>query len=501
MRYDFPEPEWVILGNPRPVQLEALRRSYYGYKLYDDNKLLPNPQFLHHGPAEGWGHFLEMRLGKTPLMLNEFELFRIHQGITRGIVVAPNTYKSAWVEEAKAFGVELPFFEFETRRAEGSLRDFAVDNRGVLVVNYEALQYKRCRDVLDELFEDKRYVMALDESIKIKNFQSIASKMARAYTKDAAYVRVLTGLPFTQGPHELYPQLRAIKQQDGINPYVFRNRYCKMGGFKNKKVVGVKNEEMLGKLLDECSFVAGLAEWYPSEARAGIYHVERLGQTRQQEAAYDEMEKHFVLAFDSGEVVSAAQVITKLMKQQQIASGFVFDDSGEVVWLNDPVNVPKMQRTLQLLDEAKKAVVFYHYNPTGDALEKAFEKYKPCLIRSDQLMKKRGLDIEAEKAAFNNDPERRVMIAQLERTKYGHDLTGNKGDILCDLEIFYENTYSLDTRSQCEMRIVTADQKVPPQYVDFVTCPADAGPIKALQFKQDIVDTVMDAYRASKNVA
>ena len=47
---------------------------------------------------------------------------------------------------------------------------------------------------------------------------------------------------------------------------------------------------------------------------------------------------------------------------------------------------------------------------------------------------------------------RRIMLLQAEAGKYGHTLIGTPDDPCCTM-IFFENSYSLDTRSQIEDRI------------------------------------------------
>ena len=64
---------WLLNCEPREVQLEALNRSY----------------FCDGGPKRGWGHFMEMRLGKTPAALNEYLLLRRDTDIRRMLVIAP----------------------------------------------------------------------------------------------------------------------------------------------------------------------------------------------------------------------------------------------------------------------------------------------------------------------------------------------------------------------------------------------------------------------------
>ena len=99
MRFElttFPEVRWLLDMEPREVQLEALRRSYYGYQRYTmapDNRgkdLRPEEPWWTSGRvAPGWGHFLEMRLGKTGTQTNEFELLRQEHDLRRMVVLSP----------------------------------------------------------------------------------------------------------------------------------------------------------------------------------------------------------------------------------------------------------------------------------------------------------------------------------------------------------------------------------------------------------------------------
>ena len=111
----IPQPEWLINGEPREVQLEALRRSYYGYSFRQDQHDEGNICRLRSGfvPAKGWGHLLEMRLGKTPLILNEAALFVRDWSFHRAVIFSPNSYKEDWQLEAEKYGFPLPTIAYE----------------------------------------------------------------------------------------------------------------------------------------------------------------------------------------------------------------------------------------------------------------------------------------------------------------------------------------------------------------------------------------------------
>lgn len=488
------EVEWLLDCTPREVQLEALRRSYYGYALYDDKELVPNYRDLRDGPAIGWGHVLEMRLGKTPTFLNEMALFNRDYGVNKFTVFSPNTYKHDWVGEASHFGMELPFLAFESTKPD-LYHEFVQKNPDgyVIVVNYEAMQHEKGRKFLEELMQGPRTMIGCDESILLKNPNSIQTKSIMSMGKEVDLTRILTGKPMTQGPHDLYTQLRFIRQLNGKNFYSFRNRYCKMGGFKNKAVKGVKNEDELTGILDRCMFRAKKRSW--GTTTRPDFLIEKLQMHPEQVKHYNALEETFLTELDNGDIVSTDQVITKIIKQQQVSSGFIYDEHGKTIQLVKPKEIPKLQRLLQIMEELEgKIVVCYHHNAAADMLTEALDEYNPAFIRSKDWMKKNSCDLIEEKRKFNTSPDCKAIICNIGATKYGHDLSGTEDAGLCRHMAFYENTYSLDARTQVEMRIETSKTVEAATYIDFETNQVEHAPIKALINKESIAGAVLGSY-------
>lgn len=489
--------EWLIDCKPREVQQEAILRSFYGWSNRDNKFDDPEPKKLRSGPARGWGHFLEMRLGKTPTMLNEFCLFEQKFGITRFVMFSPNSYKQAWVDEAKRFGLTIPFFPYETSRAKDAMK-FLHENWGAfgLVVNYEALQYDSTKQILREVI-NKDCVLGADESIKIKNHSSITTKEALSYAKEAAFVRELTGCPMTQGPQDMYSQLRFVGALDKSNFFSFRNRFCQMGGFKNKQVKGPKNEEELRGIISSNGFVAKRREW--GNPTIPEYYTVQLALEPVQQKYYDEMDEEFITIVEGGIEISADQVISKMLKLQQISSGFVYLEDGSSVDLMPLEKTAKMKRLLELFEETDgKIIVPYHYSKSGDALMEALKDYNPAAIRSKGWMKSNERNVEDEKRRFNTDPSCRAIVLQISAGKYGHDLSGIQGD-RCSHMFFYENTFSLDDRIQIEMRNTAASQDWQNVYMDFVASPVEMKAITALAKKENVVSAVLGAYNENKS--
>jgi len=494
---EYPGVDWLLDCEPRMVQLEALARSYtgYAYRQSAGDPMPARPGRLSHAgqPAEGWGHMLEMRLGKTPLLLNEFQLFRRDHGIHRLIILSPNSYKYSWKRECEKFGIELPIHVFESQKRDDATKFISKNNEYVMIINYEALKLEQNMFVIDKII-DGNTILSADESVMIKNRQSNMAKNALAMSKEARVTRPMTGKPTPQGVQDLYSQLRFAKKINGMNFFQFRNKFALMGGFQGKQVVGVKNEDKLHELTRNCYFFARRVDWGTS--LEPNYEIVRTSMTKEQEKHYVEMERQFITWLDSGEEITADQAVTKHIKLQQISSGFAINEDGQPVQILPMTKVPKFIELKDRLDNyiRNKCFIIAHFNSTLDALHEALIEYNPATIRGNVHMKKMNKDADSEKDKFANDPNCRVLIGQSQASKYGHDLKASPYDPCLDT-IYFENSYSLDDRSQTEQRNQGEGQLAAINIQDLCSSPVEEKVIKALQRKEQIAATIMGYYR------
>lgn len=491
--------DWLLTCEPREAQVEALRRSHLGECLYDEQGGEPNPRpVIGHPrsePAKGWGHFLEMRVGKTPVHLNEGALLRRDYDIRWHVVLSPNAFKRDWGSEAEKFGypADAHVFESKDRRAAQRFVDKRSRTGGLIAINYEALGSDETLSFLEDLMGPQTLIGA-DESITIKNHASGITKNAVKLARMARCQRVLSGKPLTQGAHDLYSQLRFIGQQNGVDPTVFKHTFCQMGGFQGKQILGIKNEHMLHDILDRCSFNARKVDWLRTPLPD--YGERWINMLPEQERMYRAMQEDFLVELVDGTIVSADQVITKLIKMQQIASGFVIDEEGNTHELMPVAKNPKVLRLKQMLEEEveHKVIVVAHYQRSLDILGGALPDTSRAVIRGQNWHSKNKVDLVAEKARFNEDDRCSVLLGQEQALRYGHTLMGSAADP-CYTTIFYENNYSLNDRTQCEQRNQGAGQLVGTGIIDFLATEKDVAIIKALQRKEDIAAAALNYAR------
>lgn len=434
---------------------------------------------------------MEQRLGKTPGLLNEFALLRRDHGFKWSLGIAPNQFKPTWQLEAERFGLDCAAHTFSSDRREEVVRfiNRNQSNGGQIVVNYESLIRPDTLAVLEPILGDKTLIFA-DESVSIKNNTASQFKASLELAKRCAIRRVLTGKPVAQGPHDLWAQLRFAGFLDGFNFYAFRNTFCKMGGFQAKKVLGVRNEDRLHELQETMAFNARRVNWLTTPGSE--YAVRPITMLREQKAHYKAMDEEFIVQLNEETVIPADQVVTKLIKLQQISSGFIIDEYSKAHDIMPPISNPKLQEAVRMMREeiSGKVIFFCHFQHSMDLLQEALKEFNPAVIRGDQWHRKNERDVQAEKARFNGDPNCRVMIGQEQSIRYGHTLMGGPGDP-CLNEVFYENNYSLNDRSQCEERPQGDGQQGLVTIWDFEASATEAATIRALQHKEDISAAVM----------
>lgn len=465
---------WLLNASPpkdKPlsVQMEALQHSY---------------------PKAGWGHFLDMGLGKTCVALNEFCMFVEDYNFKRMVVIAPNNFKDDWILMASEFQFPYRMKALDSKdrwAAERWMKQYK-DEVLAIVVNYESARTEATQELITVFIGGNLTYGVFDESIMTKGHDGENFKGAKRIASQCAANRDLSGKPITQGPHDLWAQLKLIGALQGWNYHAFRNRYCVMGGFKNKQVVGWKNEKELKDYLKEWSFFA-LSKDYRTWAEP-TWTTREVRMLPKQFEMYKGMEHDFLVDLGEGRIASAEMIITRLNKLQQITSGFLYDDEGNTNILFAPDANPRVKATRDLLNNEinGKLIVGALHTAAIEMLMGALQEFNPVRIVGKNRMEEGELQYAKDK--FNNDDRCRVVVGQLVATKYGHTLLGSAA-MPCYHTAFFENSFSLDTRSQFEKRNDRTGQTMGVQYIDFIQSPMDRRVVGALQRKEDIASAVL----------
>lgn len=461
---------WLLKRPPFAVQVEAMRRA-------DDDC------------RDRYGFWMEQGLGKTGSDYNSY-LRALHADkVDAHVVVAPNYLLSGWEDEAREWGIETPIVTWPDR-----VPPKITCQPHTFIINHEALLYNGGK-YLEELLDERRYLLAIDESSAFKKYNGAWTKRMMALVQRAAMVRELTGTPMSHNVMDLWSQLRMIGALHGVNPFVFRNRFAVMGGYMGKVVTGIKNEDELHRIINEVAFRALKSDWWDDMPEKLYPPPLRFEMSKRQSDAYRTMMDDFYVQVRDDDAIFADQVTHMQMKLQQIARGFVIDKEGDrIIELVEPKNNPAVKVTRQFIENASgKVLVFAFHEYSCRVL---FEQLRDmgCVVLRGGLTKD---EIASRKRRFNEDRAIKVCVGQTMVTMRGHTLLGTE-DARCHTSMFYENIYALEPRKQLEDRNHRWGQDHAVLYQDISCSKQDDRIIAALQHRQEIVRAVVDAVRSTR---
>jgi hypothetical protein len=209
----------------------------------------------------------------------------------------------------------------------------------------------------------------------------------------------------------------------------------------------------------------------------------------EQQRQYNQMERQFLLEIEKG-VITVEIAIAKYAKLAQIQCGFIYDDDRIVHELVRPEDNPRLNLLLQLLAEevAGKVCIVYRHRAMLPFLIKALIAWDPAWIKGGMTPS----ETSEQKERFNADSQCRIILLQCDAAKYGHTLLGGeRAADKCRTMIFFENSYSADTRDQIEDRIHRRGQTGEyVLYVDLSGSDLDRRIVKALQRKDALYKSV-----------
>jgi len=429
---------------------------------------------------------MEMGLGKTAVTLAEFMQLLIDDKVDNLIVVCPNSLKTNWANEVEFW-------------SEGKLKSEVWDDctpdlkPRVKILNYEtlAIASKRGYLYIKQLLDmGRRVMLVLDESTQIKKHNGVRTKSLLGIARSCSFTRILSGAPMVQGPQDVWSQLKFIGALKGM-PYAnFKKRYCVMGGYQGKQIMGANPNTMpeLQAIIDQNAFRAKKEDW--TDIPPKMYYVRNIPQTPAQKRIYKEMVDDFVTMVNQ-EHIEAQMVITQMGKLQQISSGFVYDENKEAQLITG--GNPKLNELKEILEEIdSRVVVVTFFTYSTKLLMKELEPYGVAGIYGGLS----DAEIDDAKKRFNTG-DARVIVCQSSAAKYGHTLLGDK-EMPCHTTVFYENSFSLDDRLQIEDRNHRIGQQHGVNIIDFVTSTIEAKVIKALQQKKDLAGVIIDAVKTSR---
>jgi len=443
--------------------------------------------------------FWEMGTGKT---LAAIEILKSkqkkHKRLLKTVIFSPLVTLSNWKDELLKFS-KIPEKNIFCLNMSGKKRveamEMAVADDNVIILNYEAL---RTKQVYDFLIDYRPDVLICDESHKLKNPQSKTSKMIYTLSKEVLYKYMLTGTPILNSTMDIFNQYKILDDGDtfGRSFFTFRSRYFydKNAGMP-RNVHFPKWEPRLDKTQELQFLIRRKSDRILKKDCLDlpplVKHKHFVDMSTEQKKAYNSMKKDFIAFIanhktDKLEASVAQLAITKLLRLQQIVSGFVTTDHGDYLFPENP-RARDLEEMLKSLTENNKVIVWTTFKNDVKIVESICKSIgiEYCMLTGDL----NGRDKERNIREFDSHDEKRVIIANRKAGGIGVNLVSAK------YAINYSRNFSLEDELQSEARNYRGGSEKFDSIIkiDMIAKDTiDEEIQKALENKQSISDLILD---------
>lgn len=468
----------------------------------DVNYKFKMPPFQHQKDAleYGWarpefGLFMEMGTGKSKVLIDNIGMLYQAGEIDFALVIAPKGVYRNWVAK------EIPehmsddvshrvirWVSSANKKQQEEMRSVKdkFDGLTIFVMNVEAFSSLKGQKAGTWMARalGTGGLIAIDESTTIKNHKAKRTKALMKIAAGFKYRRLLTGSPVTKSPMDIYSQTEFLRP--GLlgydSYYAFQGRYAvmqrrTMGQAAFQQIVGFRNLDELTDKIDRFSFRVLKKDCLDLPEK--IYTARYVGLTNEQISMYNQIRQHAMVLLDTGEMATAPAVITQMLRLQQIMSGHLKTDDGEMLYFPSK----RMEALEEIVNEHDgKAIIWsrFRYDIIGitKMLNEKFGEGCAAAYFGDTPDEERN---NAVKNFQNPDHPLRFFVGNPATAGYGLTLTE------ANLVVYYANDFNLETRVQSEDRAHRIGQRNNVTYIDLITeGTIDENIVKSLRAKIDI---------------
>lgn len=415
--------------------------------------------------------FMDMGTGKTMVAI----ALAIHRSgqqekAFRVLVICPKAVKPVWPRE------------FD--KHSGAHHSIGIDCEPVVVpghIQVWVTNYDRVKREQRRLQKWKPDMIILDESHRIKNRKAARTKAVMALR--SRFRLALSGSPFAKCISEVWSQVNFLKKDIFGSYSDFKDRYLRMGGYMNYKVVGYLNEDEFADKLHSIAFRVTKDECL--DLPPLTYQRMYIESTPEVKRIYQAMDLNYFFEQD-GEEVSVDREATKQMKLRQIVGGVVKSDGDALVKVSD-LKANALEEFLEDR-EGKKTVLYFSFTHEIEIAKRICKKLGLGFLILQGSTPEKDRNVFEDR--FQEDPSINVALIQIATGAEGMTLTA------ADVVGFYSPTFSYIGYCQGRDRINRKGQENPMTIIFFImTGTVDERVVDVLESNRQLTDTFMESKR------
>jgi SNF2 family DNA or RNA helicase len=455
--------------------------------------------WLRSKDLEAFALFMEMGTGKTKIIIDT-AAYLYDKGEIDAIIVFANkgsylNWVNKEVPEHMPRHVKYRAVAWDnsgSKKAQREMTSVMNSNENellIFVMNIEALAHARSYDFAQRFVIAHTAMMVVDESTTIKNPKAKRTKAAVQLGKFTPYRRILTGMPVTNSPLDVYAQCRFLgRRYLGFSSYYsFRAEYAMMIDMQLpnrpsfKKVTGYQNLDELTDKLKKFSFIVAKEDCLDLPPK--VYERYAVELTPEQTKLYKQLKDEALAELGDMDVITAPLVITRMLRMHQLVCGHLPDERGRI----HEIKNNRLTALDDVLDELSGQIVIW-------------ATYRFCIQKIRQhLIDRYGAPALVTYYGDTKQKERQEAIDKFQAGKVrffiGNPQTAGHGLTLTasSHHIYYSNNFSLEMRAQSEDRSHRIGQTKSVTYIDlYAPGTVDEKILKALATKRDLADMVMN---------
>lgn len=405
-----------------------------------------------------------MRWGKTKTAIDFANAMHDLEGVKRVLVICPIAALGVWPDEIdlhtpEGYDLEWMIVNFESvyDRVYGKNRTWS---------------QTRSRELHD--FDADLFIV--DEVHNLGNPNAVSSRFAYDLSRQARFRLLMTGTAFHRKPFYVFGQAKLYDPAVfGTSFSAFKQMVAVMGGYGGYEVIRYQNLDWMMDKLRPWMWIEDYVP--PGDPMVNVLRYNLTGTNLER---YVAMERDSIITFDDGETVTSPIVLSRHLRCQMIAGGWVKLESGKYRRVGKDAYRVALSRFHEYADEGiEKVVVGCRFIPeirdVADAAVRA--GYRPILMHGAVNKHLRPHRIKD----FNRTDDRAMFIAQMATAKEAIDLSS------ADTMMLYSLSESFVTHDQFTRRIEKYQDDRQLQY-DYLVATGTRAEVtyEALKVKQDV---------------
>ena len=451
-----------------------------------------------HGLQAAWGRFWEPGCGKTQPTLTEAAWLYERGEIDGVVVIAPNGVHRNWAVDQvpQHLGVEdYKVHTWQSQKAKTRWHAKAFrecldhDGLALLFMSYDAVKTELGCEAWKKFLKQRRCLYVLDESPRIKSPSSRITKRILGSRNAAPYRRILTGTIVDDKPFDVYAQVKFLDPDAWakIGCRDFASFKATFGvwvdlerrdtGQRFKKLVEYRNMDLLRKTI--ASVGSRLRKEDVLDLPPKLYSTRYFEMAPKQRRAYMELKENMLTFLESGEMVTAELMITRLLRLQQITSGWLPTEDEEPVMRPVVDPNPRLKLLAEIVEDCEhQMIIWAKYRQDITNIMEMLHKMDVSAVRYDGTCSDDDMAYAIDEFKGGRA---RCFVANPKKAGEGITLTCAK------TMVYYNVDYHLSRRVQSEDRIHRIGQDVPVHIIDIAAEDSvDLSIIEALKTKRDM---------------